>query len=258
MASRSKAKTRDMRDATRSGLSPGAAALAVLATALAGMVTWNAFMGDHRTGNPNRALTVIPQGATTHVVVEAPAKPKPTVTITYSIQVEAVQRELAATGHFRGLVDGVMGKLTANAIRKYQADNDLPVTGAPGKELLDHIRFRRKVLAASEFTGSLPKDKGLPAKPRGKPDVPKPAPLTAADTRKPKETGLPLVREVQQRLKRLGYEISLITGEPDDELRSAVLLFQMEQGLSMDGVVGGELMSALKIAEASRSSTSGE
>ncbi|MFO1034261.1 MAG: peptidoglycan-binding domain-containing protein [Hyphomicrobiales bacterium] len=75
--------------------------------------------------------------------------PNQTITITYSPQVEDVQRELMASGHFKGLVDGVMGPLTEQAVRQYQADNQLPVTGVVSSQLLERIRLRKKVAAAT-------------------------------------------------------------------------------------------------------------
>ncbi len=57
----------------------------------------------------------------------APTKPTTSITIKYDPLVEDVQRELLATGHYRGLVDGVAGKQTLLAIKSYQQDNQLPL-----------------------------------------------------------------------------------------------------------------------------------
>jgi len=244
MGQRSRAGVRGIVDDRPRGITPGAAALGMLALGLGGMIVWNAFFGIHD-GRPGvNRLTVVPPGASTRVVVEGPAKPAKTITITYSAQVEDVQRELSATGHFRGLVDGVMGKQTALAIKKYQADNDLTTTGVSSKELLNHIRYTRKVLAASEFTGSVStaSDIDQPRKSRK-------AVAVARDAATPND--LPMVREVRQRLKRLGYDVVAVTSDAEGALRSTVLKFQMDNGLSMDGEVSREFLSALEDAEAS-------
>lgn len=240
MGQRSRTRVRGIVEDRPRGISPGAAALSLLAMGLGGMIVWNAFYGMHDGRQVSHKIAVVPPGASTHVVLEAPEKHTNTITITYSAHVEDVQRELSATGHFRGLVDGVMGKQTALAIKKYQADNGLATTGEPSKDLLDHIRYTRKVLAASEFTGSVSNVPGSVVPKKMKKAV-------AAASAK----GFPIVREVQQRLSKLGYDIVVVTGEPDDQLRSAVLKFQMDHGLSMDGAVSKELLSALKVAEAS-------
>lgn len=263
MGRSSKAKVRDVIDEREGGIRPGAAALSVFALGLGGMIVWNAFFGIHEQGSKRTLVSQIPKGATTRVEVAVPAKNTTSITITYDPQVEDVQRELLATGHYRGLVDGVTGKQTAQAIRSYQQDNQLPVTGEVSRTLLDHIRYTRKVAAASEFTGSLAPQKSVePAakvvpkivtRPAKKPlaVLPKPAAKpVAAEAPASKPQGIPRVREIQKRLKKLGYDVRAISGVPDEETRAAILKFQMDFGLAMDGAVSKELFAALKVAEA--------
>lgn len=248
-----------MLDERQGGVSPGAAALAVFALALSGMIVWNAFLGPHDGVPANRFVTQIPKGASTHVEVAAPAKPTTTVTIKYDPQVEDVQRELLATGHYRGLVDGVVGKQTIIAIRSYQQDNQLPVTGEVSRQLLDHIRYTRKVAAASEFTGSIAPSTGNVDVPAARPLVAHPAAkpvaakAVAPKPQTPKPKGIARVRDVQQKLRKLGYGISAITGEPDEETRAAILKFQLDYGLTMDGAISKEFLAGLKVAEAALS-----
>jgi peptidoglycan hydrolase-like protein with peptidoglycan-binding domain len=241
MGQRSKARVRGVIEESQ-GVRPGAAALGVFGVGLASMIVYNAFFGIHGSGahGTNRGvqgqrLTVIPEGATTRAVVNVPQKQSKSVTITYNADVEDVQRELLATGHYRGLVDGVMGKQTAIAIKKYQADSGLAVTGEISADLIDHIRYKRKVLAASEFTGSVSKAPAV----EPKKVIPAPAPK-----------GLAKVREAQRLLKKLGYDLLTVSGEIDEPTKSALLKFQMDYGLAMDGGLSKELMAALKVAEA--------
>lgn len=232
------------------GVSPGAAALAVFALGLGGMIIWNAFLGPHAATGARKLVTQIPKGATTHVEVAAPTKPLTTVTIKYDPQVEDVQRELMATGHYRGLVDGVVGKQTTIAIRSYQQHNQLPVTGEITRQLLEHIRYTRKIAAASEFTGSVTPKAETVAAPQAKPLQAKKSVKTQAKVVAPKPQGLARVRDVQQKLRKLGYDIPAINGEPDDATRAAILKFQMDFGLAMDGTISKELLAGLKVAEA--------
>lgn len=246
MGRSSKARVRDVLDEHEGGITPGAAALAVFAMGLGGMIVWNAFHGIHEQGSVNRFTTRVPKGATTYVEVAPPAKPSTSITIKYDPLVEDVQRELLATGHYRGLVDGVAGKQTSLAIKSYQQDNQLPVTGDVSRELIDHIRFTRKVAAASEFTGSLPASGQNQAIPQRKPLIQKQA---------AKPQGVAKVRDVQQKLRKLGYDIPAITGEADSGTRAAILKFEMDFGLVMDGAISKELLAALKVAEAARSAS---
>ena len=50
-----------------------------------------------------------------------------------------VQSALADAGYYRGEIDGVIGNGTRNAIRRFQRDNGLPVTGRLDQRLLDAL-----------------------------------------------------------------------------------------------------------------------
>jgi peptidoglycan hydrolase-like protein with peptidoglycan-binding domain len=249
MGRSSKARVRDVLDEHEGGVSPGAAALAVFAIGLGGMIVWNAFYGIHEQGSVSRFVTRVPKGATTYVEVPAPAKPTTSITIKYDPLVEDVQRELLATGHYRGLVDGVAGKQTSLAIKSYQQDNQLPLTGEVTRTLIDHIRFTRKVAAASEFTGSI---SAVEAQGAAKPVQ---RPVIVKRAAKPPQ-GLARIRDTQQKLRRLGYDIPAISGDLDAETRAAILKFELDFGLTMDGTITRELLSALKVAEAAHTASS--
>jgi peptidoglycan hydrolase-like protein with peptidoglycan-binding domain len=53
----------------------------------------------------------------------------------------AVQQALTAKGYRPGPVDGVLGPRTREAIRRYQRDYGLPVTGQVSLALLNHLRL---------------------------------------------------------------------------------------------------------------------
>ncbi len=46
-----------------------------------------------------------------------------------------IQRELAARGYYTGRIDGISGPLTENAIRRFQTQAGMPVTGRPDRAL---------------------------------------------------------------------------------------------------------------------------
>jgi hypothetical protein len=54
----------------------------------------------------------------------------------------AVQIALWRRGYYRGPIDGVIGSKTEAAIRSFQADNRLPVTGIVNRSLLRALRVR--------------------------------------------------------------------------------------------------------------------
>jgi peptidoglycan hydrolase-like protein with peptidoglycan-binding domain len=51
-------------------------------------------------------------------------------------KVAQVQENLRKAGYYKGTVDGLMGPATKSAIRSYQVEKGLPVTGLIDKELL--------------------------------------------------------------------------------------------------------------------------
>ena len=65
-------------------------------------------------------------------------RPFSVLTIAYSVA--AVQRGLNDLGYSAGPVDGLMGSKTRSAIRAYQIDKGLPVSGEPSRSLNDHLQ----------------------------------------------------------------------------------------------------------------------
>jgi hypothetical protein len=61
---------------------------------------------------------------------------------TVSIEV-LVQSALARRGYYSGPVDGVIGSGTRNAIREFQNDNQLPVTGQIDAPLVQALKIGR-------------------------------------------------------------------------------------------------------------------
>ena len=279
---------------------PTSLVMSTVTVVIGGMIVFNAFFGQSSNLAP-RFASKAPVGASTRVVFEATDKSSRTLTLKYDEMVEDVQRELLATGHFQGLVDGVDGPKTQIAIEAYQTENNLDVTGEASKHLLEQIRFLKKVAQASEFTGSIgqaeveqlsetktvleepvlvkpkkifvveePKVPTPTAKPKlvSKPvlaPVGKPAKLPPVvkaaklqiekpKTEKPKPAKLQpraesAVLNLQQRLAKLGYDPHSRSGELDEATKSAILTFQMDKGLDMEGSVSKSLLLAMQKAE---------
>ncbi len=207
--------------------------------------------------------------ASTHVEVPAPVDGTNTVVFKYDATVEDVQRELLATGHFKGLVDGVNGQKTKVAIQQFQQEAGLPVTGEITPELINHIRYTRKVKAASEYTGSINPAPEVPvASPQPisqpviaeqepapaveEPVLPKPkkatkntaaTALTKPVAQKPAQNNN--VITVQKALAAKGYAVGAANGKMSPATRAAILKFELDNGLPMDGVIDLPLLAAL-------------
>lgn len=70
-------------------------------------------------------------------------------TAAYDRTVEQIQRDLNRAGYEAGPVDGVLGPRTRGAIRQYQRDKGLPITGQPTAALSRHLDAQ-----AEEASGS--------------------------------------------------------------------------------------------------------
>jgi peptidoglycan hydrolase-like protein with peptidoglycan-binding domain len=205
---------------------PGLVALFAMSVAavIGSAVLYNAIFaqgGGMRQPTEARATAAeFPAGATTRIVVDAARNGRNTVRLRYDPVVEAVQRELLAAGYYKGLVDGVAGQRTRQAIETYQQTTGLEVNGTPSAELAEHIRFTRQVAEASLFTGSAESDAGAEIKAR--------------------------IRRVQTGLAELAYEPGAIDGELTSQTREAIKRFERDRGLPETGLIGDPLLAELE------------
>jgi peptidoglycan hydrolase-like protein with peptidoglycan-binding domain len=215
-------------------------ALPCFAVALTGMTVFNAFFGHAGTNRGGDMFAT----ASTSAKSDAPQH---TVILKYDETVEDVQRELLAAGLFVGLVDGVDGPQTKVAIENYQRANQLDVSGAVSPSLLEHIRYTKKLALAAKFTDSIA--------PITKPEKTKaavPAPVLKPVAAAPQTGGFV---DLQKRLARLGYDPGTRSGQLDEATRSAILIFEMDHGLAMEGKVTKAFLAALQQAETKISSS---
>ena len=146
------ARVKDVLDDEEWKIKPLSLLLASCAGILGVMIVTNA-LGHHRAQHvaaANATVTGNLQQAGT-----APQEGISTIVLKYDPLIEDVQRELLAAGIYKGSVDGVNGLRTKQAIQAYQQANGLPATGEASEDLVNHIRFTRKVQQAAQFTGSV-------------------------------------------------------------------------------------------------------
>jgi peptidoglycan hydrolase-like protein with peptidoglycan-binding domain len=151
--------------------------------------------------------------------VDAPGAGARTIQLRYDPVVETVQRELAASGYYKGVVDGVIGRKTRQAITAYQRAAGLEPDGRPSSDLADHIRFTREVAEASLFTGTI--------------EVSPDAEIRAT------------VRRVQTGLAELAYSPGEINGELTRQTRAAIMAFERDRKLPETGEISDALMAEL-------------
>lgn len=213
----------------------------LIVTGLTAMILFNLLVP----GGQSTARVIVPDGTTTKVTVAVPGKSSQTVTIRYDELVEDVQQQLLALGHFRSMVDGVDGPMTREAIIRYQREQKLEETGDVSSQLLEHIEYTRKLAQAAEFTGSVRPTESLPVVAPAKPKLKKPV-VVQQPAQEPVDQK---ILAIQKRLARLGFDPGVRNGKLDDATRSAILTFEMENGLAMEGGLSKTFLAALKNAE---------
>ena len=178
----------------------------------------NAFFGQPDSGRSHYAGDVT-NGGNARIEVDAPGSGGRTIQLKYDPVVEAVQRELAAAGYYKGMIDGVIGRKTKQAITEYQTSAGLAADGLPSADLAEHIRYTREVSEASLFTGTIDPDPDAEARAR--------------------------VRRVQTGLAELAYTPGEINGEMTRQTRNAILAFQQDRKLPETGEISDELVAEL-------------
>jgi peptidoglycan hydrolase-like protein with peptidoglycan-binding domain len=190
------------------------------ATAISGAIVYNALFAQTGAARDfaDGGVTV-PEGATTRLQVDASEAGGKTIQLKYDPVVEEVQRQLLGAGYYRGLVDGVIGKRTRQAIEAYQRAEGIEVTGEPTSDLAEHIRYTREIAEASLFTGSVVSDPDAEARAE--------------------------VRRVQTGLAELAYSPGEISGEMNADTHRAIKQFQHDRGLAETGEISDGLMAEL-------------
>jgi peptidoglycan hydrolase-like protein with peptidoglycan-binding domain len=231
-------KVQDEEEAPRMKRLPALALLAT--TAMAAAIVYNTVIdGPGRGGRKNtlEAEDAI-AGGTTKMLVDGGDTTASVVTLRYDPTVEAVQKELLASGFYKGPVDGVFGKRTKKAIVDYETANSLPETGKATPRLIEHIKFTREVAQAAKFTGST----GAAA--LDEPEADPGAALEPDPTPEPDDTTAP-VRKLQQSLAELGYAPGPVDGALSDATRRAIREFERDRGLAETGEASADVLMEL-------------
>jgi len=137
-----------------------------------------------------------------------------------------LQARLFELGYFTGRIDGRYSEETTQAVKAFQAANNLAADGIAGRGTQNALESGRAVPAGQAGA-----------------DAPQAQPETLSTLRRGDENSEVLV--LQQYLKNYGY----LSAEPDGQFGSAteraVKLFQEANGLTADGVAGKGTLTAL-------------
>lgn len=144
-------------------------------------------------------------------------------------QISEVQRALISRNLYQGKADGVWGPKTESAVRNFQTQNGLEVTGLPNEPTaralgLDAASFERQTVSG---TDDAPAGPATPAK------------LEDSSTNvKLDSLSQNQAREMQQRLQLLGYYRGPVDGKVGESTRVALQhYFQRQADLARQGVI---------------------
>jgi peptidoglycan hydrolase-like protein with peptidoglycan-binding domain len=145
-------------------------------------------------------------------------------------QVQQVQQRLREMGYFHAHTTGYYGPITHHAVLQFQRDHGLPADGIVGHETLSALK--------------------LGSRPHPQPH-PKPNPAYHPITHDRHLIGLgvgdqgPGVKDLQKRLKELGFFHAHTTGYFGSITRHAVIEFQQHYEIAATGLVTEETLAAL-------------
>ena len=125
--------------------------------------------------------------------------------------IRATKKELQAHGYASGDLSGTMDSTTSAAIRAYQSDAGLEVTGEATDALLDHLR--------------------------------------RSDIKSDGNADMQVALNIEDQLQRHGYLVGPVDGVIDTRTRQAIRAYQADVGLSVTGEADGRLLAHLQASD---------
>lgn len=154
---------------------------------------------------------------------------------TVGIETVDIQLALSDRGYYTGTVDGLYGAETEAAVLAFQQDEGLFVDGVVGEDTLTRLELIEPEPLVDDSSAE-------PVEPN----------VDLVDDQAPTvDVGASAIANVQLVLADLGYYRGAIDGIVGGETQAAILAFQRDRGLVVDGVIGSETLVALGLADAS-------
>ncbi len=147
-------------------------------------------------------------------------------------EVKKVQQRLKELGYYTYGIDSDYGYRTVAAVKAFQKKNGLTADGVCGESTLKKLNSSSAIAANDKTDKEDEKEE------------------TKDDGTLKKGSKGDAVKNVQKRLKELGYYTYGIDGDYGDRTVNAVMAFQVKNGLTADGVCGDSTLKKLNSADA--------
>ncbi|SMF18622.1 Peptidoglycan-binding (PGRP) domain of peptidoglycan hydrolases-containing protein [Tistlia consotensis] len=152
------------------------------------------------------------------------------VQLAFDAEVQRIQHGLNRLGYDAGPADGLMGAKTRSAIADYQRDHGLLVTGQASASLAEHIRGQvmeqRSERRADKPAAAAESEAGS---------------STSAETAQ-QAADRQSILQVQSDLRRLGYNVPVVSGRLDSDTELAIRAYQKDHQLLVDGRLSPQLL----------------
>jgi len=146
--------------------------------------------------------------------------------------VKQLQERLKELGYYNNVCDGDYGTVTVNAVKAFEKKHGYTQDGVADATVQKKL-YSSSALKANDTAGNTGSSSSG----------------AAADELKKGDRG-DAVKQLQKRLKELGYYKSYVDGDFGNETVAAVKAFQKKNGLYQDGVAGSQTMKKLNASNA--------
>ena len=147
--------------------------------------------------------------------------------------VRDAQQQLKNDGYYNGPVDGIDGRMTHRAVRKYQSDQSLTVNGR-----LDHQTLRKlNVTEQGEANRSMPESHAAAQNNAASENNAIPAPTSAT------------ISAAQRSMLKKGFYKGNIDGNMGPETHAAVREYQKNSNLNVTGRLDQATLSSLGVSK---------
>ena len=165
-----------------------------------------------------------------------------------SSAVRTLQENLTALGYYKSSVTGRYGRLTKEAVRRFQKDNGLTADGVAGPRTFAQMAEKFGMSSCESGTATTPVPSATP-QPGTTPAAGYALTASLSTDRVLRRTGSSgYVTRLQNALGLLGFFTETPTGYFGEATETAVRAFQRAKGLTEDGVAGRATLTAINEA----------